>query len=134
MPERYSNMSPLAALGFLANAMESGQGGDGDRGSTFPRSDAEDLSRGARFIPGEVTVARREGKKVEFHSNCTPNCWFWLMPDGSRIFHYDSMTYRAIGRENKRTPKDDGSFDGGPGNCPRCGNPHTSGGTVKAGQ
>lgn len=45
-------------LGFLSNALFDG---GGDRGATFPRSDVEDLSRGLRFIPGEVTVARRQG-------------------------------------------------------------------------
>lgn len=56
--EKYSRMNDLAALGFLGNAL----GGGGDVGQLFPQSDAEDRSRGLRFIPGEVTLARREGE------------------------------------------------------------------------
>ena len=85
MPERYSRMDGLAGLGFLINALDQSQGrtSDGDTGASFPRSDAEDMSRGARFIPGEVTMARRRGEKVQFVDECGPNCWYWMMPDGS---------------------------------------------------
>lgn len=57
MDDKYSHTNEVTIFGFLANAMEGG----GDKGRTFPYSDAEDLSRGLRFIPGEVTVARRKG-------------------------------------------------------------------------
>lgn len=131
--ERYSEMSELAAFGFLANALDS-KGSGGDYGAMFPRSDAEDLSKGARFIPGEVTLARRAGKRVEFVTNCGQNCWYWKMPDGTRIYHYDPITYDQIGRANGRKEikeKYHAYFEGGPGLCPHCGNPHTSGGEVK---
>ena len=136
MPDRYSDMGGLGAFGFLANALDTRKGLDGDTNASFPRSDAEDMSRGARFIPGEVTMARRAGKKVNFVSECSPNCWYWEMPDGSRIYHYDPMTYERIGVANGRTKmkgKYEGSwdFDGGAGPCQRCGNQNTNGGTVK---
>lgn len=136
MAEKYSRMDGLAGLGFLVNALDQrdGRTRDGDTGASFPRSDAEDFSRGVRFVPGEVTMARRAGKKVEFVTQCGLNCWYWLMPDGSRIYHYDSMTYDSIGTANgrKRIEKEYGSsFEDGAGPCPRCGNPNTNGGTVK---
>lgn len=135
MAEKYSrNMDSLAGFGFLVNALESRGQGDGDRGASFPRSDAEDMSRGARFIPGDVTLARRRGEKVRFISECSANCWHWVLPDGNKIFHFDSMTYDSIGRTNKRKVlKSDGfgaQFEDGAGPCPHCGNPHTNGGRV----
>ena len=132
--ERYSDLGGLAGFGFLANALDRGKGEDGDTGASFPRSDAEDLSCGARFIPGEVTMARRQGKKVNFVGECSPNCWYWQMPDGSRIYHYDPVTYTRIGRANGRKVVDDqygSNFEGGAGPCPDCGNEHTSGGTFR---
>ncbi|MCR4278062.1 MAG: hypothetical protein NUV85_03570 [Candidatus Berkelbacteria bacterium] len=50
-------------------------------------SDAEDLSRGARFIPEAVTDARRSGQKVNFVYDRSACCWYWEMPDGSRLYH-----------------------------------------------
>ncbi len=132
--ERYSNMSEMAVFGFLVNAMEGERGGDGDTGSSFPRTDAEDMSKGARFIPGEVTLARRAGKKVNFVTKCGPNCWYWEMPDGTRIYHYDQSMYEAIGSANGRQEEEDSigvCFVDGAGSCPLCGNENTSGGTVK---
>ena len=129
---KYSHLDGLASLGFIVNAMDSQRGGDGDAGCSFPRSDAEDLSCSARFIPGEVTLARRAGKKVTFVNKCGPNCWYWQMPDGSRIYHFDRGAYEQIGRANhcEKIPGESG-FKGGPGPCPSCGNKNTSGGTVK---
>ena len=82
--ERYSNMNEMATLGFLINALDNRKGGDGDTGASFPRTDAEDMSKGARFILGGVTLARRASKRVNFVTECGPNCWYWEMPDGSR--------------------------------------------------
>lgn len=128
------NSSFMAAFGQFVAAMES-SGGDGDSGSTFPRSDAEDFGRGAQFIPGKVTDARRSGQKVTFITNCSPNCWYWQMPNNSRIYHFDQDTYLAIGKVNNR--KESGkdafgaiNFEDGAGPCPECGNVHTGGGTV----
>lgn len=136
MPARYSRLDEFTALGFLVNAMDPmSRLGDGDHGCSFPRSDAEDMSRGARFIPGEVTLARREGRHVKFVSDCGPCCWYWLMPDGARRYHYDPGEHDAIGRANKRVrvqTKNGLLFDGGAGPCPTCKNPNTNGGTVKA--
>jgi hypothetical protein len=67
----------MYGFGMIANAL----GGGGDAGQSFPRSDAEDFSNGARYIPGEVTLARRDGKKVVFNSRLHE----WTMPDGSII-------------------------------------------------
>ena len=133
--ERYSEMTEEAAFGFFINAMESRSGGDGDTGCSFPRSDAEDLSRGARFIPGDVTLARRAGKKVNFLTECGPNCWYWEFPDGARIYHFDAATYRSIATANGCIEVKDEhggtAFEGGAGACPDCGNLHTGGDRVK---
>lgn len=109
--DRYSRMDGTVGFGFMVNAM----GGGGDVGQTFPRSDAEDMSRGARFIPGDVTVARRNGGVVQFVVACTRNCWYWAMPDGTRIYHWDPAVHAEL--------------KGGP--CPDCGNTHTRGGKVQ---
>ena len=85
--DRYSDMSELASFGLLVNILE-GKSGDGDTGCAFPCSDVEDISRGARFIPGKVTLARRAGKKVNFVTDSqNPDEWYWQMPDGTRIQH-----------------------------------------------
>ncbi len=133
--ERYSEMSELAVFGFLANALDRSKGTDGDTGAAFPRTDAEDLSRGARFIPGEVTLARQTGKKVNFVTECGPNCWYWEMPDGSHVYHCDPMTCHQIGtangRKEVRGEYGDTYFEDGPGPCPHCSNVNTNGGTIK---
>lgn len=116
---------PLAGFGALISAM----GGGGDKGNAFPQSDADDLATGARFIPGEVTMARRNGEKVTFVQECGPCCWYWQMPDGSKIYHFDPMTYEEIARANGK--KCDGEPKEMAGPCPKCGNVHTNGGTVQ---
>jgi hypothetical protein len=56
--------------------------GGKDAGAIYPSSDAADQMWGARFIPGEVTMARRAGQKVRFVRDCRcPNCWYWLFLD-----------------------------------------------------
>jgi hypothetical protein len=67
----------MGLFGMLANAL----GGGGDRGQAFPASDAADFQAGARYIPGEVTMARREGKHVTFDRKNHR----WTMPDGSTV-------------------------------------------------
>ncbi|MEK7630044.1 MAG: hypothetical protein AAB432_01530 [Patescibacteria group bacterium] len=118
--DRYSNINELSAFGFIANALDTNKGADGDAGAVFPRSDAEDLSRGARFIPYKVTLARRAGKQVEFVTNCkqSSTCWYWKMPDGARIYHSDQNDFKNI-RDNHN------------GKCPECGNTNINGGTIK---
>ena len=131
---RYSDMSMNARFGYIANALDRGKEADGDTGASFPRTDAEDMGKGARFIPGEVTMARRAGKKVDFVTECSPNCWYWKMPDGSRIYHYDAASYNEIGIKNGRKKVKDQNgtrFKCGAGPCPHCGNPNTNGGTIK---
>lgn len=61
-----SNSADIAAFGFLINAL----GGGGNKGSVFPENDANDFFKGARFIPGEVTLARRAGQTVDFVVEC----------------------------------------------------------------
>jgi hypothetical protein len=85
-------MSDLADFGSLISAI----GGGGDRGNSFPKSDADDIGKGARFIPAEVTYARRAGQVVMFVTNCGPCCWFWEFPNGKRSYHYDADTYQSI--------------------------------------
>lgn len=115
MKEKYSDLNELSMLGFMANALDK-RSSDGDRGACFPRSDAEDLSRGLRFIPGEVTLARRKGEKVDFISDCTNLCcWYWIFQDSSRIYYWERSAYELM----------DGS-------CPSCGNTHISGGHIEA--
>lgn len=112
----------LADFGMLVNSMDGNRGGDGDSGSIFPRSDATDLGNGARFIPGEVTTARRAGKKVQFQQPCKNQCcWFWQMPDGSRIYHYEISSSEQLKKENE-------------GVCPNCGNDYINGGTMSVEQ
>ncbi len=121
----------LAAFGAMVNMM----GGGGDRGQVFPSSDAADFVKGARAVPGAVTTARREGKKVIFQQPCSSACcWYWEFEDGTRRYHFDPATYSAIGTRNGRpaTKSSAGSdvFEGGAGPCPGCGNEHTAGETV----
>ena len=53
--------------------------------SIFPPDDAQDIKNGATYIPGEVTVARRAGKKVDFVQEGDASQWYWRMPDGSHV-------------------------------------------------
>ena len=128
--DKYAHISGLVALGFLTNAI----GGGGDRGQSFPRSDAEDLSRGLRFIPGEVTDARRKGERVEFVNECShPRCWYWQFPDGSRTYYWERWDYESIATENGVALEENeyGTKAGDTGRCRVCGNTHTSGGHIK---
>jgi len=47
----------------------------------FPAEDIEDISKGAHYIPGEVTDARRRGENVRFD----PKKMHWIMPNGSIV-------------------------------------------------
>ena len=62
-------------------AMASILSGGGNEGAMFPVDDAVDFQNGARYIPGEVTVARRNGERVSFDAEAHK----WTMPDGSVI-------------------------------------------------
>ena len=118
-----SDMSEIMNIfGQQVNAMEGG----GDIGRGFPKSDADDFGHGARWIPGEVTLARRRGERVEFVRNCGRCCWYWKFQDGTRIYHWDPLVYDEIRRHNGKGEKEQA------GPCQGCGNPHTSGGVVKA--
>ena len=119
-------MDGIAGFGFLVNALSGG----GDRGQSFPQSDAEDLSRGLRFIPGEVTVARREGEQVTFTQPCVNECcWYWQFPDGSRTYYWERWNYEGIAANNGNKPDTEGRLIAGP--CSSCGNTHTHGGHIK---
>ena len=131
MPDKYSKMDMTTCLGFLVNAMSGG----GDRNQAFSQSDAEDMSRGVRFIPGEVTLARRHGEHVEFVQKCpSPCCWYWRFQDGTRVYHWDRWEYERIAGANEieLEVSEFGSKTGSAGPCPRCGNVHTCGGIVPA--
>ena len=109
--DKYSHMNELAGFGFLINAM----GGGGDKGQSFPQSDAEDLSRGLAFIPGEVTMARRRGERVQFVQMCkNPCCWYWDFRDGSKTYYWVRWAFEQYGQEK----------------CQLCGNEHVKGGHV----
>ena len=74
----------LPAFGLLINAFGRGSG-DLSGANVFPKADADDLSRGATYIPYRVTEARRRGEEVEFvTAEVHP---YWKMPDGKRIYH-----------------------------------------------
>jgi hypothetical protein len=129
--EAWGEHRPNMDLFKLGVANQQVRGGD----RAFPSSDAADLGRGARFIPGEVTLARRRGERVEFRDRCTRVCWYWLFEDGSRVYHWEEWVYSQIGRANGRefaVPEHGGSPRpvGGAGPCPDCRNPFTSGGRV----
>lgn len=120
MEEKYEGFSELAGLGFLVNPLDrrNGQNPDGNTGALFPRSDAEDLSRGLRFIPEEVTLARRRGENVEFVQECDyPCCWYWKFQDNSRSYYWERGAYVANGKDKP---------------CQLCQNPHTKGGHIVA--
>lgn len=53
-------------------------GGGRNEGAAVPIDDAADAMQGARYIPGEVTLARRRGERVVF----SPETHTWRMPDG----------------------------------------------------
>jgi hypothetical protein len=129
--DKYSHLDETTLLGFLMNAA-GGTFGE-DRGQTFPYSDAEDMSRGLRFIPGEVTVARREGKRVQFNQPCEHRCcWFWQFPDGARTYYWERWDYEQIAEANGKTKNNEGNYADGVGDCPTCGNTHTRGGHIEA--
>lgn len=115
----------LSNFGQLVNAI----GGGGNKGQSSPQSDADDLGKGLRFIPGEVTLARRRGESVQFVQECTqPCCWYWRFSDNSRTYYWERLSFEAMAVEN-------GVLDietDGAGKCSRCGNTHTSGGHIKA--
>lgn len=75
----------LAAFAALANALGGEQGKD--QGALMPQSDVDDFQKGVRWIPGEVTLARRRGEHVNFVQNGNKADWYWLMPDGTHIKH-----------------------------------------------
>lgn len=128
--DKYTHMDMATAFGFLANAL----GGGGDQGQSFPQSDAEDLSRGLRFIPGEVTMARRRGERVIFVQSCQNRCcWYWQFQDGSRTYYWERWAWEQMAQANGITLEEDefGIKTGKAGGCPLCGNLHTSGGHVE---
>ena len=67
----------LGTFGLLANALSGG----GNAGNVFPKADADDLMDGARYIPGEVTIARQKGLTVKFDRYNHR----WQMPDGTFV-------------------------------------------------
>jgi hypothetical protein len=128
MDDKYSHFDEMTAFGFLMNALDGG----GDRDRAFPYSDMEDMSHGLRFIPGEVTVARRQGQVVSFNQPCEHQCcWYWQYPNGTRHYYWDRADYQGIAARNGKDPGEDGRYADGAGACPDCGNEHTKGGYVK---
>lgn len=119
MRDKYSDPNKLATFGFMANMLDK-HTPDGDTGASFPRSDAEDLSRGLRFIPGEVTLARRRGERVDFIQDCdSPLCWYWQFQDDSRTHYWERPAFEQHEAEHGTDQP-----------CPSCGNPHIRGGKI----
>lgn len=55
-------------------------------GAVFvPEDDTIDFMNGAKYIPTEVTDARRKGQQVIFHQKLGMQNWYWEMPDGKNI-------------------------------------------------
>lgn len=127
IPDKYSYIDETTMFGFLSNALSGG----GDYGQSFPQSDAEDMSRGLRFIPGEVTVARRKGEQVVFTQPCHHRCcWYWQFANGSRTYYWERWDYEQIAEANDKVKNEEGNYPEGVGPCPDCGNRHTRGGHV----
>lgn len=63
---------------LMAAALASG---GRNEGAAVPIDDATDALHGARYIPGEVTLARRRGERVVF----SPETHTWRMPDGREV-------------------------------------------------
>lgn len=55
--------------------------------SLVPQADAEDMHKGAAYIPSKVTEARRSNKVVKFVQSRPKSEWHWKMPDGSKIVY-----------------------------------------------
>ena len=70
-----------------------------------------------RFVPDAVERARLLGQKVSLHATCATSvcCWYWEMPDGQRIYHYERASSEKLRDQYK-------------GVCPECGNTHITGG------
>jgi hypothetical protein len=106
---------------------------------TVEQAEEQDKANGAHYIPGEVTLARKEGHVVPFVNKCGPCCAYWILPDGSRAYQQHSYTMREIARANGRKfvlnygggTRPEGGYAGP---CPKCGNPHTRGGRVEKDQ
>ncbi len=77
----------LGDFGRLINSICKVTKGTGDKGQAFPESDSIDLQDGADYIPPQVTVQRRKGEKIIFVKEGSLADWYWLMPDGTKIFH-----------------------------------------------
>lgn len=93
----------------------------------------EDLDYGAQYVPEEVERVRQAGEEVIFVMKCGPCCWYWELPDGSRIFHCERRVRDNIARRNGKM-RDGKILDGDAGPCPNleCGNAHTNGETVRS--
>ncbi|KKU19062.1 MAG: hypothetical protein A2119_01250 [Candidatus Colwellbacteria bacterium GWA2_46_10] len=106
------------SIGSMANAFERrdrGPSWDGNQGASFPQSDVDDFRAGARFIPSEVTLLRRKGKKVDFVRECSNSCcWYWELPESKRIWHFGSAGALLAIEKNG-------------GSCAHCGNTHSTG-------
>lgn len=104
-----------------------------ERSDTFyPSADSDDQAKGARFIPGEVTVARRNGKQIRFVQACAhPCCWYWEFPNGDRAYHFESYDHTLIAMANNFERNAEGNYPGDCGPCPSCGNVHVRGGYIR---
>jgi hypothetical protein len=143
--EEEREVDPILEIGLMAAIKENRIFSDKNCGRAFPASDTEDRSMGARFIPDEVVLLRREGWEVEFVQECSPCCWYWEFIDRRgdlvRIYHWEENEYLWIAernglREEKVDYKrffydaDDKLCEDGPGPCPVCGNANVRGGRV----
>jgi hypothetical protein len=132
--DKYSQWNDDTMFGFLINALDGGiENDNGDKGQAYPRSDAEDFSRGLRFVPGEVTEARRRGERIPFvDQHCgNPCCWYWQFPDGGRTYYWQRDEFEFVASVNGKTKSENGDYPDDIGPCPSCGNPHMIGGHIK---
>ncbi len=92
---------------------------------------ALDFERGANFVPNEVMELRKQSIQVPFVKECDSSCcWYWELPDGSRIYHWRAAQYNEIARSNGN--EFTGCFSGDAGACSLCGNENTKGGLISA--
>ena len=108
----FANDAFLLALDAFASAVSGGK-----LRRFFLASHSGVVDGGICFIPNQVALARRGGEKVHFRTACqtSPCCWYWEMPDGQRIYHFDHDSFERIRSMHR-------------GICPECGNTHIVGG------
>ncbi len=119
----------FSAVGQMIRTKRQGQV---HRNEVKPVDDnALDFERGASFVPDDVMELRKQSIQVPFIKECDSSCcWYWELPDGSRIYHWKAVQYNEIARAHGH--EFTGCFPGDAGSCILCGNENTKGGLISA--